>query len=149
MITGSWQVFWDALQHIAMPAVALALLYFGIATRLIRGSMLEVMRMDYVRMARAKGLSRRMVIYKHALRNALMPTTSVMAVMFAYMLGGDIVIELIFSWPGVGRYAAYSILNLDFPAVMGITLIFALCVILVNLFADVIYALLDPRITLG
>ena len=107
------------------------------------------MRMDYVRMARAKGLSRRAVIYKHALRNALIPTSSVMAVMFAYMLGGTVVIETIFSWPGIGRYAASSILNLDYPALMGVTLTFALCVILVNLLADVLYAFLDPRIIVG
>ena len=110
--------------------------------------MLEAMRMDYVRMARAKGLSRTTVIYKHTLRNALIPTTSVMTVMFAYMLGGSVVTETIFSWPGVGRYAAQSILNLEYPAVMGASLIFALCVILVNLLADILYALLDPRIAL-
>jgi len=148
LITGNWAAFWDSLNHLIMPAVALALLYFGIASRLTRASMLEAMRMDYVRMARAKGLPGRTVIYKHALRNALIPTTSVMTVMFAYMLGGSVVTETIFSWPGVGRYAAQSILNLDYPAVMGATLIFALSVILVNLMADVLYAFLDPRITL-
>jgi peptide/nickel transport system permease protein len=148
LITGNWIAFWDSLQHLIMPAVALALLYFGIATRLTRASMLETMRMDYVRMAQAKGLPRRTVIYKHALRNALIPTTSVMAVMFAYMLGGDIVVEMIFSWPGVGRFAAQSILNLDYPGVMGVTLIFALSVILVNMLADILYAFLDPRIVL-
>ena len=147
LITGNLSVFWNALQHIALPAVALALLYFGIAARLTRASMLEVMKMDYIRMARAKGLRRRTVVYKHALRNALMPTTSVMSVMFAYMLGGDVVVELIYSWPGVGRYAALSILSLDFPGVMGVTLVFALCVTAVNLIADVAYGFLDPRIT--
>jgi len=148
LITGNWRCLWDSLNHLIMPSVALALLYFGIATRLTRASMLEAMRMDYVRMARAKGLPRTTVIYRHALRNALIPTTSVMTVMFAYMLGGDVVIEMIFSWPGVGRFAAQSILNLDYPGVMGVTLVFALSVILVNLMADVIYAFLDPRIML-
>jgi peptide/nickel transport system permease protein len=148
LVTGNWPVFWDALNHLIMPAVALALLYFGIASRLTRASMLEAMRMDYVRMARAKGLPRRTVIYKHVLRNALIPTTSVMTVMFAYMLGGSVVTETIFSWPGVGRYAAQSILNLEYPAVMGVSLIFALSVVLVNLLADILYVLLDPRITL-
>ena len=148
LVTGNWTAFWNSLNHLIMPAIALALLYFGIASRLTRASMLEAMRMDYVRMARAKGLPLRTVIYKHALRNALIPTTSVMTVMFAYMLGGDVVIEMIFSWPGVGRFAAQSILNLDYPGVMGVTLVFALSVILVNLMADVIYAFLDPRIML-
>jgi len=148
LVTGNWAAFWDSLSHLIMPATALALLYFGIASRLTRASMLEAMRMDYVRMARAKGLPLRTVIYKHALRNALIPTTSVMTVMFAYMLGGSVVTEMIFSWPGVGRYAATSILNLEYPAVMGVTLVFALSVILVNLLADILYVFLDPRITL-
>ena len=148
VITGNATAFLSSLQHIIMPAVAQALLYFGIATRLTRASMLEVIRMDYVRMARSKGLSRKAVMYKHALRNALIPTTTVMAIMFAYMLGGSVVIESIFQWPGVGRYAAQSILALDYPAVMGVTLVFALCVIVVNFVADLFQAFLDPRVQL-
>ena len=149
LVTGNWVVFLNSLQHIALPAAAQALLYFGIATRLTRASVLEVLGKDYVRMARAKGLSRRMVMYKHALRNALIPTATVMAVMFAYMLGGSVVIESIFQWPGLGRYAATALFSLDYPGVMGATLTFALCVIVVNFVADLLLAVLDPRVQLG
>ncbi|MFI5449752.1 MAG: ABC transporter permease [Candidatus Bathyarchaeia archaeon] len=146
LITGNWPAFWSSLQHIIMPAFSLAFIYFGIFSRITRAAMLEVLGMDYIRTARSKGLIERVVIFKHALRNALIPTTTVVTVMFAYMLGGSIVVESIFDWPGIGRYAAQSIVELDFPAVMGVTLIFAICVVIANLLADILYTLLDPRI---
>jgi len=149
LLTGNLPAFVSSLQHILMPALALALVTFGLATRLTRASMLEVLRTDYVRTARAKGLNNRTVIYKHALRNALISTTTIMSSAFAFLLGGTVVIETIFSWPGIGRYAAQAVLNLDFPAIMGTTLVFALGVVLCNLVADTLYALLDPRIKLG
>lgn len=111
--------------------------------------MLEVLRQDYVRTARSKGLSERVVVFKHALRNGLISIVTVLALLFATMLSGAIVIEYIFNWPGIGRYAVQSILALDLPAVMGTTLLFALIVVLVNLVADIAYAVLDPRIRLG
>jgi peptide/nickel transport system permease protein len=110
--------------------------------------MLEIMSTDYVRTAYGKGLGEWTVIYKHALRNAMIPVISVMTVMFAYMLGGSIVVESIFSWPGVGRYAAASAMGIDLFAVMGTTLVFALCVVVVNLIADILYTFVDPRIRL-
>ena len=87
-----------------------------------------------------------MVIYKHALLNALIPTTTVIGYMFAFMLGGSVVVEYIFSWPGIGRYAANAIINLDFPAIMGTTVIYTLTVLLINFLVDIAYAVLDPRI---
>lgn len=148
ILTGNAQSLASSLLHIALPATALALLTFGLITRLSRSSMLEILRQDYVRTARAKGLSERVVVFKHALRNGLISIVTVLALMFAWMLSGAIVIEYIFNWPGIGRYAVQSILALDLPAVMGTTLVFTLVVVLVNLLADIAYAVLDPRIRL-
>jgi len=148
ILTGNMQALGSSLIHIALPAFSLALLTFGLITRLTRSSMLEVLRQDYVRTARAKGLSERIVIFKHALRNGLTSIVTVLALLFAFMLSGAIVIEYIFNWPGIGRYAVQSILALDLPAVMGTTLVFTLAVVFVNLLADISYAVLDPRIRL-
>jgi peptide/nickel transport system permease protein len=148
LISGNWPALWSSLQHILMPAFSLAFIYFGIGARLTRASMLEILSTDYVRTAYGKGLGEWTVIYKHALRNAMIPVISVMTVMFAYMLGGSIVVESIFSWPGVGRYAAASAMGIDLFAVMGTTLVFALCVVVVNLIADILYTFVDPRIRL-
>jgi peptide/nickel transport system permease protein len=148
ILTGNVQSLVSSIVHILLPATALALLTFGLITRLTRSSMLEVLRQDYVRTARSKGLSERVVVFKHALRNGLISIVTVLALLFAWMLSGAIVIEYIFNWPGIGRYAVQSILALDLPAVMGTTLVFTLIVVLVNLFADIAYAMLDPRIRL-
>jgi peptide/nickel transport system permease protein len=148
ILTGNIQSLGSSIVHILLPATALALLTFGLITRLTRSSMLEVLRQDYVRTARSKGLSERIVIFKHALRNGMISITTVLALLFAWMLSGAIVIEYIFNWPGIGRYAVQSILALDLPAVMGTTLVFTLIVVFVNLLADIAYAMLDPRIRL-
>jgi peptide/nickel transport system permease protein len=148
VLTGNVQTLESSIVHILLPASALALLTFGVITRLMRSSMLEVLRQDYVRTARSKGLSERVVVFKHALRNGLISIVTVLALLFATMLSGAIVIEYIFNWPGIGRYAVQSILALDLPAVMGTTLLFALIVVVVNLVADIAYAVLDPRIRL-
>jgi len=148
ILTGNVQSLASSLVHILLPATALALLTFGLITRLTRSNMLEILRQDYVRTARAKGLNERVVVFKHALRNGLISIVTVLALLFAWMLSGAIVIEYIFNWPGIGRYAVQSILALDLPAVMGTTLVFTLCVVLVNLVADIGYAVLDPRIRL-
>lgn len=148
ILTGNVQALASALIHMTLPAISLALITFGLIARLTRSSMLEVLRQDYVRTARAKGLAERVVIFKHALRNGFTSIVTVLALLFAFMLSGAIVIEYIFNWPGIGRYAVQSILALDLPAVMGTTLVFTLAVVLVNLFADIAYAILDPRIRL-
>ena len=148
ILSGNIEALGSALIHVALPALSLALLTFGLITRLTRSSMLEVLRQDYVRTARAKGLVERVVIFKHALRNGMTSVVTVLALLFAFMLSGAIVIEYIFNWPGIGRYAVQSILALDLPAVMGTTLVFTLVVVTVNLLADIAYAILDPRIRL-
>ncbi|MEM3607698.1 MAG: ABC transporter permease [Candidatus Bathyarchaeia archaeon] len=148
ILTGNWTTLLSSLRHIILPATSLALLTFGVAARITRSSMLEVLGSDYIRTARAKGLPENMVIYKHALRNALIPTTTVLAVAFGFMLCGTIVIETIFNWPGIGRYATLAVLNVDFPAIMGTTVMYTLSIVISNLIADVTYAFLDPRIRL-
>jgi len=138
---------WTGLKHIIMPAVTLGAMASGILMRLTRSSMLEVLRADYLNTARAKGLSERVVIYSHALRNALIPVVTVLGLQFGALLGGTVVIETIFAWPGIGRYAIQGITGKDFPVVQGSVLAIALGFILVNIFVDVLYCAIDPRIT--
>jgi peptide/nickel transport system permease protein len=146
MLTRNWVDLRDSVLHIILPASALALTYFGIVTRVTRSSMLEIMQRDFVKAAYAKGLSRRVVIIKHALRNALIPTTTILGLLLGGLLSGTIVIETIFSWPGIGYYATQSIVNEDFPSIMAVTLLFTVSVVFANLVADLLYAKLDPRI---
>jgi peptide/nickel transport system permease protein len=146
-LTGNWIDLKDSLWHIILPASALALTYFGIVTRIMRSSMLEVFQRDFVRAAFAKGLTKNAVVYRHAVRNAMIPTATVLGLLLGSLLSGTIVIEAIFIWPGIGYYAVQSIESLDFPSVMGITILFTVSVILANLLADILYAVIDPRIT--
>jgi len=146
LLTGNWVDFKDSLMHIILPAAALALTYFGVVTRVTRASMLEVLQKDFIRASYAIGLTKRTVVFRHALRNALIPTTTVIGLALGALLGGTIVIETIFEWPGIGYYSTQAILNYDFPAIMGVTVLFTLSVVIANLVADVLYAFLDPRI---
>jgi peptide/nickel transport system permease protein len=147
-LTLNWPVFADAVWHIVLPATALSLIYFGIITRITRASMLDILQKDFIRGTFATGLSKRTVIIKHAVRNALIPTITVLGLVLGQLLGGAIVIETIFQWPGIGLYATQSIESYDFPAIIGVTVLFALGVVVANLIADILYALLDPRIKL-
>jgi peptide/nickel transport system permease protein len=146
LITSNWSVFTDAVWHIILPATTLALIYFGIVTRVTRASMLDVFDKEFIRASYAKGLSARTVIFRHVLRNALIPTTTVLGLVLGSLLGGAIVIETIFQWPGIGLYATQSIVSYDFPAVIGVTMLFTLGVVIANLIADIAYAIVDPRI---
>jgi peptide/nickel transport system permease protein len=148
LLTGNWTDLMDSLWHAIMPATTLALTYFGLVTRVTRASMLEVFEKDFIRASYAKGLSDATVMFKHALRNALIPTTTVLGLVLGALLSGTIVIESIFLWPGIGLYAFQAISDYDFPAIMAITLLFTLGVVLANLAADIIYAFINPRIRL-
>jgi len=136
----------DAILHLILPASALAFLNLGIATRMTRGSMLEVLPLDFVKTARMKGLSDFWVLYKHALRNSLISTTTVLGITAGGLLSGTVVIENIFRWPGIGAYAFNAITNYEFAGTIGVVIIFAIGVVLANLIADVLYGLLDPRV---
>ena len=136
----------DLLSHLALPAVTLAAASTTIIARLTRSTMLDILRQDFVRTARAKGLVERGVVLRHALRNALIPTVTVVGVQAGYLLGGAILTETVFAWPGVGTLMIQGILARDFPLVQGCVLVIALGFVLFNLAVDLLYAFLDPRI---
>jgi len=146
LLTANWSTLVASLRHLALPGLVLASVYLGLVTRMTRSSMLEVLSADYVRTARGKGLAQRVVIYRHALGNALIPTITVLGLAFGDILAGTVLTETIFSWPGIGRYAYQSAVTLDFPAIMGVSLLIAGVFITVNLATDIAYVLLDPRL---
>jgi peptide/nickel transport system permease protein len=146
LIAGQWATFLDAARHLVLPAVTLAVAGVAEVGRITRSSMITALEQDYVRTARAKGLPERTVWLRHALPNALLPTTTVIGLQVAFLLGGTVLIENIFSWGGLGTYAWTGIFRLDIPVIMGITLIATVAYLLVNLGVDLIYARLDPRI---
>jgi peptide/nickel transport system permease protein len=136
----------DRLAHLVLPAIVLSLQNTGIVMRYTRSGMLEVIHQDYIRTARAKGLGERLIIYRHALRNALIPVITLAGVQLPFLLGGAIITEQIYNWPGMGRLAVEAISQRDYPTIMGINLLAAVMVIFGNLFADVMYGVVDPRI---
>ena len=138
--------FLSRLEYLLLPSLTLAIGLMGIVSRMVRSSMLEVLSLDYIRTAYAKGVHPVVVIIKHAIRNALIPVVTVLGLQFAGLLGGAIIIETIFAWPGIGRLAVNAIWRRDFPVVMGTVLVFSFTFILANLFVDILYTVLDPRI---
>jgi peptide/nickel transport system permease protein len=134
------------LKHLALPSIALGLFNIGALMRFTRSSMLEVISQDYIRTARAKGLWERAVIYRHALKNALIPTLTVLGLQIGFLLGGAVIIEQVFAWPGIGWLALTAINQRDYPVVMGVVLISALAFVLSNLAVDLLYTWVDPRI---
>ena len=136
----------SSLRYLILPSVALATIPMATIARVTRSSMLEVLRQDFIRTERAKGLSERSVIYKHAARNALLPVVTVIGLEFGLLLAGAILTETIFAWPGIGRYVVNAVRMRDYPAVQGCLLFFALTFVVVNLITDLLYVLIDPRI---
>jgi len=149
LLTGNWSLLRLVLEHLAMPVVVLAFGSLAVVTRMVRGGMLDVLNQDYVRTARAKGLAHRDVVARHALKNALLPTVTSLGLQVGLLLSGTFLVELVFSWPGIGRYAVQAIEQVDYNAIMATTLIVALIFVLVNLVVDVLYLFLDPRISFG
>ena len=148
LITLNFAAFWDVLRHLILPAVALGTIPMAVITRMTRSSMLEVMNEDYVRTARAKGVVPWRVVFRHALRNAMLPTITVIGLQFGLLMGGAILTETIFSWPGVGQIAIQSVERRDYAMIQGVVLYGATFFVLVNLLVDVLYAVLDPRVRL-
>ena len=146
LLTGNWAVLAESLRYLVLPAFVLGYAYMATLARLIRSSMLEVLGQDYVRTARAKGLTDRTVVLRHALRNALIPVTTLAGLAFAALLGGAVLTETIFSWPGIGKYVVDAALFLDYPVIMGFTLLIAIVYMLVNLGVDLLYSWLNPQI---
>ena len=137
---------WDRLMHLILPATALGIGGAAGVARYMRGSMLEVIHQDFIRTARAKGLSERVVVFKHALRNALIPIVTLLGLYLPYLLSGAVLVETIFAWPGMGRLIVEAIFQRDYPLVMATSFVAAAMVVAGNLIADVLYAVVDPRI---
>lgn len=140
--------FLASLAHLALPCVTLGLALAAIVARVMRSSMLEVMRQDYVTLARAKGNRESIVICKHALRNALIPTVTVVGIQIGVLLGGNMIVETVFGWPGIGRLAVDAIFARDYPLIQGVVIIYSFTYVLVNLWVDVLYTFINPRIAL-
>lgn len=149
-ISGRGGPIWslEGIRHLILPTLTLGLPPMALFTRLVRSSMLEVINEEYIRTARSKGLSEKTVIYCHALRNALIPVVTLLALRLPWLFGGAVITETVFSWPGMGRLLVDAVTQRDYPVVQGVVLILAVLVLLSNLAADVIYAYLDPRIRL-
>lgn len=148
VLAGDPGAFWDACKHIILPAITLGLPMTAILMRVTRTSMLEVLRQDYVTFAESKGLSRRRVLFRHALKNALIPTVSVAAIETGSLLGGNMIVETVFGWPGLGRLVVESIFLRNYPLVQAAVLFYAVTYVLLNFFADILYTVLNPRVKL-
>jgi len=139
----------DLLQHLVLPALSLGIIYLAIYSRLARASMLEVLEADYIRTARAKGARERVVVYKHALRNAIIPVITAAGLQVGNLLSGALLVEVVFGWPGIGRLAVDSIFRRDSPTLLGIMIFSSAMVIVANLLTDLVYRIIDPRIRVG
>ncbi|TVY08541.1 ABC transporter permease [Paenibacillus cremeus] len=147
ILGGRWDQLWTVVKHLILPGIALGTIPMAIIARITRASMLEVLRSDFIRTAKAKGLSQFFIIYKHALRNALIPVMTIIGLQTGLLLGGAVLTETIFAWPGVGRYIFDAISSRDYPVIQSGILIIALLFVLINLLVDLLYAAVDPRIS--
>jgi peptide/nickel transport system permease protein len=146
LISGNWSAFWDAVRHLILPAVTLGLLVSGVLIRLVRVNLMQTMKGDYVEAARARGISERRVVLRHAFRNALVPVVTVAGLQFALLLGGAILTEETFNWPGIGSELVRYLDNRDYIAVQGIITVFALAVVVISVLIDLVNAFVDPRV---
>lgn len=147
-ITGNWVAFKDALIHIILPAFTLATYAIGLTIRMTRSTMIEVLSEKYILAARVSGIPERTVLFVLALKNAIIPTITVLGLSFVYSLTGAILVEVIFSWPGLGTYVTNAVLSIDFPVIVSVTLVVTVFYVFINLFLDLVQATLDPRVTL-
>lgn len=146
LIAGNLEYTLDALAHLILPAFSLAFISLGFLARIVRASMLEVLRQDYITLARSKGLKERVVIYRHAMKNALIPAVTLTGIFFAMLLGGAMITEYVFNWPGVGRLSLLAVFQSDSNFLLVYTLALAVIVVVANLIVDIVYVFLDPRI---
>lgn len=148
LITGNWVALISSLKHLILPSVSLGAAVAAVVARVLRSSMLEVLHQDYITLARAKGQVEFLVVMKHALRNALIPTVTVVGLQTGVLLGGNMIVETVFGWPGLGRLVVEAIFNRDFPLVQGAVMVYAFTYVMVNLIVDILYTYLNPKITL-
>jgi peptide/nickel transport system permease protein len=147
LLVGDPSLAWSSFVHLILPALTLAAGSVAVVTRMMRASILETMGADYVRTARAKGLTETSLLRRHVVRNAFIPTLTVLGLQVGYLLAGNFLVESVFNWPGIGLYAIDAISNLDYAAIMGVTLVVSVVYVAVNLIVDIFYVVLDPRIT--
>jgi len=147
IITRNWKALFDVLHHLALPALALSTIPMAIVARMTRSSMLEVLQQDYIKTARAKGLSEAKVVFKHALRNSLIPVVTVIGLQFGILLGGAILTEHVFAWPGVGKWLFEGVMKRDYMVIQGGTMMVATVFVIVNTLVDILYAFINPRIS--
>lgn len=147
LITLNWAAFQSSLMHLALPVLTLVLSQIGLLVRLVRVAVLDVRGRPFIRAARAKGLSERVIAYRHVLKNAMLPIITMIGIQLGWLLSGTVVVETIFGWPGLGRYAVNSVLFLDYNPVLGVTLLGTLIFLFSNLVVDILYTLFDPRIS--
>jgi len=147
-ITGNWVAWWNALKHMILPVAVLATYPIALVTRMTRTAMIEALGQEYVTAARAAGLPERLILFRLTLKNALIPTLTVLGLVFAFSITGSVLIEVVFQWPGLGKYITDAIVSVDFPVIMAVTLVVTLLYIAVNLAVDLAQAGLDPRIRL-
>jgi peptide/nickel transport system permease protein len=148
LLAGNWPALIDSLKHLVLPSISLGAAVAAIVARVLRSSMVETLRQDYITLARAKGQAESLVVLKHALRNALIPTVTVVGLQVGTLLGGNMIVETVFSWPGLGRMVVKAIFERDFPLVQGAVMVYALTFVLANLIVDVLYTYLNPKIEL-
>lgn len=146
LLAGDWELLGDVLAHLVLPAFCLSYVYLAIITRIVRSSMIHTLEQDYVVTARANGFSELRVVGRHALKNSLIPTITIVGLSIGELLGGAVLTETIFGWPGMGKYVVDSVNSLDFPAIMGFTLVVSLAYVFINLCVDILYALVNPQI---
>ena len=148
LLEGNWAYLASSIEHAILPSMALALVTFGVITRVLRSSLLNVMNMNYIRTARAKGLDENTVFFKHALRNGFIPVISLSSVILTWLITSTIFVENVFSYPGLGQYVVTALLSQDYPGILAAAIVFALTIIIGNLIADLLYAVADPQIRL-
>jgi peptide/nickel transport system permease protein len=148
LLTRNWEALASSLKHLILPSISLGAAVAAIVARVLRSSMVEILRQDYITLARAKGQSELFVVMKHALRNALIPTVTVVGLQFGALLGGNMIVETVFGWPGLGRMVVAAIFKRDFPLVQGSVMVYAFTFVMANLIVDVLYTYLNPKITL-
>ncbi|HEX3045616.1 MAG TPA: ABC transporter permease [Bacillota bacterium] len=148
ILNGRWDILWDALRHLVGPIITLAYLWWAFILRITRSTMLDVMNQDYIRTARAKGLPEKVVINKHALRNTLIPVTTLGGIMLLGLLGGVVIVETVFNFPGLGLLISTAAARLDVPTVVGVLVFYATLLVLINLAVDILYSVIDPRVRL-
>ncbi len=148
LLTRNWTAFLSSLKHLVLPSVTLGATVAAIVARVLRSSLVEILRQDYITLARAKGQVEFLVVMKHALRNALIPTVTVVGLQVGALLGGNMIVETVFGWPGLGRLVVKAIFERDFPLVQGAVMVYAFTYVMANLVVDVLYTYLNPKITL-